>query len=173
MKSRRLALAIMIAGVIPFRTQVASSHAQPVHQYIVHEAYLLLIAQHPELNTPELAAHIGEASLSFTGDSAWQMPYITTGAWREDEEDVVFHYDFYGVEGIKYPLVSITHFWPADNGAVPKRMEAHELQVLLAAGNPETAQAAPASCGRPRCHARATTRLSFGTTMCISPAAIT
>ena len=35
-------------------------------------------------------------------------------------------------------------FWPAGDGAVSKRMEAHELQVLLAAGNPETAQAAPA-----------------------------
>jgi len=34
-------------------------------------------------------------------------------------------------------------FWPACDGAVSKRMEAHELQVLLAAGNPETAQAAP------------------------------
>jgi len=35
-------------------------------------------------------------------------------------------------------------FWPAGDRAVSKRMEAHELQVLLAAGNPETAQAAPA-----------------------------
>lgn len=35
-------------------------------------------------------------------------------------------------------------FWPVDATAVSKRLEAHELQVLLAAGNPETAQAAPA-----------------------------
>ena len=35
-------------------------------------------------------------------------------------------------------------FWPADATAVSKRMEAHELQVLLAAGNPDAAQAAPA-----------------------------
>jgi transposase len=35
-------------------------------------------------------------------------------------------------------------FWPDDVAAVSKRLEAHELQVLLAAGNPETAQAAPA-----------------------------
>jgi transposase len=34
-------------------------------------------------------------------------------------------------------------FWPADT-AVAKRLEAHELQVLLAAGNPESVQAAPA-----------------------------
>ena len=35
-------------------------------------------------------------------------------------------------------------FWPADATAASKRLEAHELQVLLAAGNPETAQTAPA-----------------------------
>ena len=34
-------------------------------------------------------------------------------------------------------------FWPSDRTAVSKRMEAHELQVLLAAGNPESVQAAP------------------------------
>lgn len=34
-------------------------------------------------------------------------------------------------------------FWPADGAAVSKRLEAHELQVLLAAGNPERLQAAP------------------------------
>lgn len=35
-------------------------------------------------------------------------------------------------------------FWPADATAVSSRLEAHELQVLLAAGNPEGVQAAPA-----------------------------
>ena len=34
-------------------------------------------------------------------------------------------------------------FWPEDEAAA-KRFEAHELQVLLAAGNPETVHAAPA-----------------------------
>jgi transposase len=35
-------------------------------------------------------------------------------------------------------------FWPVNATAASKSLEAHELQVLLAAGNPETAQAAPA-----------------------------
>ena len=35
-------------------------------------------------------------------------------------------------------------FWPADATVVSKRLEAHELQVLLAAGNPEGLRAAPA-----------------------------
>jgi len=34
-------------------------------------------------------------------------------------------------------------FWPED-GAAAKRLEAHELQALLAAGNPGNLQAAPA-----------------------------
>jgi len=34
-------------------------------------------------------------------------------------------------------------FWPEDGGAA-KRLEAHELQVLLAAGNPKNVQAVPA-----------------------------
>lgn len=35
-------------------------------------------------------------------------------------------------------------FWPASTSASPtRRLEAHELQVLLACGNPETAKGAP------------------------------
>lgn len=35
-------------------------------------------------------------------------------------------------------------FWPDSTTGVSTRLEAHELQVLLAAGNPAAAQAAPA-----------------------------
>ena len=35
-------------------------------------------------------------------------------------------------------------FWPGSTTEASRRLEAHELQVLLAAGNPATAQAAPA-----------------------------
>lgn len=35
-------------------------------------------------------------------------------------------------------------FWPEEAGGLSKRLEAHELQVLLAAGNPNAAQGAPA-----------------------------
>jgi len=34
-------------------------------------------------------------------------------------------------------------YWPVSATLVSKRLEAHELQVLLAAGNPERVQAAP------------------------------
>ena len=35
------------------------------------------------------------------------------------------------------------HWWPASRTAAAKTLAAHQLQVLLAAGNPEAAQAAP------------------------------
>jgi transposase len=34
-------------------------------------------------------------------------------------------------------------WWPEDTGKMTKALEAHELQLLLAAGNPAAAQAAP------------------------------
>ena len=37
-------------------------------------------------------------------------------------------------------------FWPAGTAGTSRRLEAHELQVLLAAGNPEGVQAAPPWC---------------------------
>ena len=35
-------------------------------------------------------------------------------------------------------------FWPSKTGAAAKKLLAHELQVLLSAGNPDGTQAAPA-----------------------------
>lgn len=34
-------------------------------------------------------------------------------------------------------------YWPSRNGSVKRQLLVHELQVLLAAGNPESTQAAP------------------------------
>jgi len=34
-------------------------------------------------------------------------------------------------------------WWPADKGQTTTRLEAHQLQLLIAAGNPAAAQAAP------------------------------
>ena len=89
------------------------AHKQPVHHYIAREGYSLLL-QRVGYDIPALSAAIGLADPSFAGDSAWQKGYITTGAWREDEEDVVYHYDI--LPGLNYALTSITHFWDADQG---------------------------------------------------------
>lgn len=92
---------------------VAWSHKQPVHQYLVREGYALLVQTYGT-DIPQLSRFIGSADQSAVGDSAWQQGYVTTGAWREDEEDVVYHYDV--LPGLNYALTSITHFWSADRG---------------------------------------------------------
>jgi hypothetical protein len=96
------------------------AHFQHIHQYMVIEAYQLLKLQYGELEAFE--NYIGGTDPFFAGDFAWQRGYVTTGAWREDEEDVIFNYDkiFIPVPGINFALVSITHFWDADNGDLTK-----------------------------------------------------
>jgi hypothetical protein len=73
-------------------------HDQHVHQYVVVEAYKLL-KYNIGYSISEFENHIGGIGGSFNGDFAWQKPYITTGAFREDEEDVIFNYDVIGLPG--------------------------------------------------------------------------
>jgi hypothetical protein len=110
---------IVIPVLLALSCQLAIAHKQIVHQYIVREAYLLLMASAGN-NIRELPAHIGDYGSYYTADSAWQRAFITTGAWREDEEDPVYHYDIYN--GLNYALVSITHFWDADQGDFTENM---------------------------------------------------
>lgn len=94
-------------------TQRLFPHTQRVHQFIVKEAYELL--SHERGNIPEMRDHIGGLGPTYYGDHAWQFPFATTGAWREDEEDVVFGYRLSNLLN-NYSLVSISHFWDADMG---------------------------------------------------------
>jgi hypothetical protein len=103
----------LLLMLLCFTLQTAISHKQPVHQYVAREAYSLLL-QKTGHDIPPLSASIGFADPSFAGDSAWQKGCITTGAWREDDEDVVYHYDI--LPGMNYALTSISHFWDADQG---------------------------------------------------------
>ena len=104
-------VALSALAVLPVQ-----AHKQHVHQYIAREAYLLLRSS-LGADVPQLQEHIGGLDPFYAGDSAWQRPFVTTGSWREDEEDVVFHYDAYEISpGLNYALVSITHFWDADQG---------------------------------------------------------
>jgi len=91
------------------------AHEQSVHQYIVKEAFELLLST-ANLTIWEMQNHIGGLDPFYRGDYAWHRPFITTGAWREDEEDPVFNYDFIFIQGVNIALVSITHFWDADDG---------------------------------------------------------
>ncbi|KAB2849256.1 MAG: hypothetical protein F9K42_07635, partial [Ignavibacterium sp.] len=94
-------------------------HSQHVHQYIVTEAYQLLVNQLGYI-IPQMDEHIGGIGSDFYGDYAWQKPFISTGAWREDIEDPIFSYDFLVLQGVNIALVSITHFWDADDGDLEK-----------------------------------------------------
>jgi hypothetical protein len=91
------------------------AHGQQVHQYIVKEAFELLLATTNLDIREEMQNHIGGLDTSYTGHYAWHKPFITSGAWREDEEDPVFNYDFIYIQGFNIALVSITHFWDADD----------------------------------------------------------
>jgi hypothetical protein len=99
----RLTALILIPILLALSFQVAIAHKQKVHQYIVREAYLLLMASAGG-NIRELPNHIGDYGSFYIADSAWQRAFVTTGAWREDDEDVIYHYDFWN--GTNYALVS-------------------------------------------------------------------
>ncbi|MDI6786656.1 MAG: hypothetical protein QMD92_08105 [bacterium] len=77
---------------------------------------------------------MGGTTSFYVGDKPWQRGFITTGAWREDTEDVVYGYsksnpptltgpsgvinDIIAIFGGLNPdgFVSSTHFWYADDG---------------------------------------------------------
>jgi len=75
------------------------------HQHIVREAYKRL-KLHLGYDIPELWKHLGdgeEGTAQFTPGNK-----IVIGAYREDEEDIVFDHTTV--------FHSCTHFWQADNG---------------------------------------------------------
>jgi hypothetical protein len=110
--------------------QVSYSHKQPVHQYIVREAYSLLKNQIGDI--PDMSSHI--STIEGNGGGIFATGLITGGTWNEDEFDVVYGYSKTNspeIQGggiydlIAYfggvspdPFVSCTHFWDADNGDI-------------------------------------------------------
>lgn len=119
--------------IVLFITSIAYAHRQHVHQYITIEAYNLLKLQ-LGYDITKLYSKLGGTSSWYVGDYAWQRGFITTGAWREDEEDVVYGYSksspptLTGITGSIYSFISVfggltpdgfvssTHFWYADDG---------------------------------------------------------
>lgn len=97
-----------------------------------------------DYDIPTLQSRIGGTSSWYIGDRPWQRGYITTGTWREDEEDIVYGYSksspptLTGITGSIYTFISIfggltpdgfvssTHFWYADDG--------DELSTTMRAG---------------------------------------
>lgn len=100
---------IIIGSVFLFNISIFP-HEQVVHQYIVRQAYELLKVQLGNDNPiPKLFEHLG---YSETGTGAFQPGgLIVIGAFREDEEDIVY---FYGTNTGFY--TTNTHFWDPDRG---------------------------------------------------------
>ncbi len=119
------------------------AHRHHAHQYITIEAYNLL-KLYVGCDIPTLQSRLGGTSSFYIGDRPWQRGYIITGAWREDEEDIVYGYSksnpptLTGIVGLIYSFIAIfggitpdgfvssTHFWYADDG--------DELSTTMRAG---------------------------------------
>lgn len=86
-----------------------AEHVQDVHKYITYQAWELVKSQYPGVVNSEMNRRIGHwQDGSINGTGPWQKGMVITGAFREDEEDVVYGYPF--------PYTSATHFWDADLG---------------------------------------------------------
>lgn len=81
---------------------------QNTHQYLVKEAYELLKYEYPEIISSNMNNHIG----NYETGNRWESQLVTVGAYREDEEDIV--YGWGGLFNGWDP--SSTHFWNADAG---------------------------------------------------------
>jgi hypothetical protein len=103
-----------------------SAHKEWVHQYIVQEAYRYLERQVGAI--PALRDYVGinynNSGTDYYGSASgakrpWEeQAALAVGVWREDVTDPIWGY--YGINGpfginSDY-LVSITHFWSADDG---------------------------------------------------------
>ncbi|MEO8211515.1 MAG: hypothetical protein ABI840_13225, partial [bacterium] len=86
----------------------SDAYAQNVHMYICIQALQLLKDKFPSTNFSVLENRIG--TMNDYGDRPWQLGKITTGATREDMEDVV-----YNIRGPFNFWATTTHFWNADD----------------------------------------------------------
>lgn len=112
MKNTIYCLTTLIAIFVLSLKVVSQDHVQPAHQQIVREAWNLLKASDPEFyNNFEMNYWVG----TYENDGPWSFynqGRIVAGAWREDEEDVVYNYwCWFNRTG--------THFWEAKDPYTP------------------------------------------------------
>ena len=124
----------LLVTLIVFINSAVFAHRQHAHMYFTKQGYELLKLSLKVADIPILRDRIGDITTDYIGDRAWQKRYVTTGAWREDEEDIVYGYSkanaptITGVVGDVYSIierfgglrpdgfVSSTHFLDADLG---------------------------------------------------------
>ena len=105
MRTSLLALSLLLRVSL---TYCETEQEQWVHQYVVIQAYQLL-RQHLGFDVPIMQDHVGAYE---QGDGAFNPGgLISTGAYREDVEDIVWGY------GAPFGWnTTNTHFWDPDNG---------------------------------------------------------
>jgi len=112
MKKILFFLALLIINVNIF------GHKEITHKYITVRAFQLLRMNVGEI--PTMSANLGTTDNYYNGDYAFHRQKITSGAYREDHDDLVYGYDSHIGDGIGMDfddwLISITHFWNADAG---------------------------------------------------------
>lgn len=86
-------------------------HQQHVHQYITKEAYYLL-ENYLNFTIQEMSQHLDAGPVG----PAWTNGTLLAGAWREDEEDIV--YNNVGITPWDEAYVTASHFWDPDRGDV-------------------------------------------------------
>ncbi len=86
---------------------IINAHEQNTHQYIVREAYKLLLLDLGLSSIPQLNTYIGTTE-GRNDTGPFKSPFVVSGAWNEDEQDPVYHYSF--------PTPTSTHFWEANIG---------------------------------------------------------
>lgn len=122
MKSKIVLLLILMCSF-------SFAHRQHTHQYLTIQGYKLL--ERTLLRKyPVLADKLGAFEQNI-GEAPWLEGKIVTGAWREDNEEIVYGYSMYnppaGIPSTLTGLInqafngtdyfsSITHFWSPDLG---------------------------------------------------------
>ncbi len=84
-------------------------HTQNIHKYLTYQSWQMVLHEHPEAVNSEMDFRMGGwQDGSINGNKPWEKGKVITGAYREDEEDVVFKHQFL--------TPTSTHFWDADLG---------------------------------------------------------
>lgn len=111
MKRKNFRLRILLNLILVFLFSAKSFAHQPdIHKYIVWNAWQIVDNYH-SVNYSVMDRRIGEWWINWNGSYPWQVGKVTTGAFREDHDDVVYGYGF--------PNTTSTHFWdPEGNSCI-------------------------------------------------------
>ncbi|MBK8945433.1 MAG: T9SS type A sorting domain-containing protein [Ignavibacteriae bacterium] len=123
MKKKPLILSVETIFFIILLFNISNfGHSQRTHQYAVREAYKLL-EKHYRGSVPDIKNNLGNTQTgNFNGHfpldngTPWTDGKIVAGAFREDEEDVIYHIGESIGDVSRYAWASVSHFWNADDG---------------------------------------------------------